>query len=252
MTKSWTIYLPIAAAVVLMVSVGYVQGVWSERWGTFPELKIFSDHLRAIPAEIGEWKGTDAAATDEKLLAAAGAEGELVRTYQNSNGDQVRVSLICGRLQDITYHTPERCYPAAGFEMQGPPQHEVIELPTGQEAHFLATNFTKSERTGSHAERGYWSITGDGNWQAPENTKYAFASQQRALYKLYVFANLPVDPKKRASDRDFCKEFIQVFIPTLNDALRPAFEEVGRIDKDTGKATAAPKTDAKTDEKPAA
>ena len=128
--------------------------------------------FEAVPAEIGEWKGTDARATDEKLLEAAGAEGELVRTYENANGEQVRVSIICGRLQDVTYHTPDRCYPAAGFEMLGPPQREVVELPTGDKAQFFATNFTKSEPTGTHSERRILKFAGNGNWQAPDDAKY--------------------------------------------------------------------------------
>ena len=75
-------YLPIGLAIALMISAGYVQGVWSERWGTFPELKTFSDQLSSIPKQIGEWQGTDADATDEKILKIAGAEGEMVRTYK--------------------------------------------------------------------------------------------------------------------------------------------------------------------------
>ncbi len=230
MTKSWTLYLPIAAAVVLMLGAGYVQGVWSERWGTFPELQVFAEQLEAIPSQIGEWKGIDAEGSDEKILEIAGAAGELVRTYRNGNGEEVRVSIICGRLQDITYHTPDRCYPAAGFDMHGQPQHAVITLPNGEEASFFTVNFTKSEATGTHSEQGYWSWTGDGDWIAPDNTKFAFAAQQQALYKLYVFANAP-EKARQPGERDFCRDFMKVFIPVLNDALRPAFERVGRTDE---------------------
>src|SRR3990172_2375434 len=99
MTKNWTVYLPIGAAVVLMLGTGYVQGVWSERWGTFPELKIFADQLSAVPKQIGEWQGTDAEGSTEQIRKIAGAEGELVRAYRNANGDEVRISIICGRLR---------------------------------------------------------------------------------------------------------------------------------------------------------
>ncbi len=231
MTKNMTLYVAVGAAVVLMLGSGYVQGLWSERWGTFPELAIFSEQLAAVPKEIGEWKGTDAEATDEKILKIAGATGELVRTYTNGNGDQVLISIICGRLRDITYHTPDRCYPAAGFDMQNEPMREVVTLPDGSEAVFFAANFTKSEPTGTHTERGFWSWTGDGQWTAPDNTKFAFASQQRALYKLYVFAVLPRE-EKPAGAREYYKDFMQVFLPALNNALQPAFERVGRIESD--------------------
>ena len=105
--------------------------------------------------QVGEWKGVDTEGADERTRKVAGAEGELVRMYKNAQGDEVRVSSICGRLQDITYHTPDRCYPAAGFEMQGDPQTDVIECGD-KTAEFLTTTFQKSEPTGTHTERGGW------------------------------------------------------------------------------------------------
>ena len=63
MSKNWLTYIPIAAAAVLMIGVGYVQGLWSERWGVFPELKIFADQLAAVPLQIGEWQGCKCSAS---------------------------------------------------------------------------------------------------------------------------------------------------------------------------------------------
>jgi EpsI family protein len=221
-------YLPIGMAVVVMIAAAYVQGQWSERWGTFPELELLSAQLSEIPMQFGEWQGKDEAATDEKVLKIAGAEGEMVRTYKNGNGESVRVSMICGRLQDITYHTPDRCYPAAGFEMQSEPQAEVLEVGD-KTAEFLTTSFLKSEPTGSHVERGYWSWSGDGSWKTPKNPKLEFASHQSALYKLYVFASVAPGAKQRPNDPDFCKDFIRDFVPVAERALRPALEKAGRV-----------------------
>ncbi len=228
MTKNWLTYVPIGVAAILMLGVGYVQGLWSERWGTFPELAIFADQLDAVPMQIGEWQGKQEEGTNEKILQVAGAAGEMVRSYTNANGETVRVSLICGREQDLTYHTPDRCYPAAGFDMQGIPQREVIELPGGKQAQFFAVNFRKSEPTGTHAERGFWSWTGDGEWLAPDNTKLTFASQRAALYKLYVFAG--ISPDKKQSDRDFSPRVLGSVHPHAQRRAAPAYERAGRVE----------------------
>jgi hypothetical protein len=225
-------YLPIAAAVVIMVVAGGVQGVWSERWGTFPELKIFSDQLEKIPMQIGEWQGTDREKSDEKILKIDGAEGELVRTYRNAHNEEVRISIVCARLQDIFYHTPDRCYPAAGFEMQGDPHPEVIETASNTTAEFFTTSFLKSEALGTQSERGFWSWSADGQWVAPKNPKLKFAGQQHALYKLYVFASIP-SGKQKSTDRDFVRDFIRVFVPALELSLRPAMIKAGRITDDS-------------------
>jgi EpsI family protein len=245
MNKNLPLYLIVGAAAVLMLSAGYVQGVWTERWGEFPELKVFSEQLTAVPKQIGEWEGTDGEEMDERTKEAAGAEGELMRTYRNANGQEVRVSLVCGRLQNMTDHTPDRCYPAAGFDMQGEPQRVVFETPSG-DAEFMAASFMKSEPSGTQAVRGYWSYSGDGQWTAPDNAKTSLASQKNACYKLYVFAPLSTARGEAPADTTYCEDFVRVFIPMLNEALRPAFEKVGRVEASAA-AAAQPAT-----EKPAA
>lgn len=218
--------LPIGVAVVLMLVTCRVQGVWSERWGTFPELEILANQLDAIPLTFGQWQGEDRGKSEEKIRQISGAVGETIRTYKNAAGEEVRVSIICGRQRDVFYHTPERCYPAAGFDMQAEPVQEVIETSDGKPAEFFTATFTKSEPTGTHSERGYWSWSGDGTWLAPKNHKWEFAGH-RALYKLYVFATIPGNAKN-AGATDFCVDFIREFIPVANAALQPGFEKAGK------------------------
>jgi EpsI family protein len=229
-------FLPIAAAVVIMAISAYAQGVWSERWMTFPELDLYAEQLNAIPETIGQWQGEDLGQSNEKVKKISGAVGELMRTYRNPAGEEVRVSIICARQRDIFYHTPERCYPAAGFDMQGEPQQEVFEIGNTT-AEFFTTSFLKSEPTGTHAERGYWSWTGDGKWIAPRNPKLEFAGH-RALYKLYVFATIPAGNKGKQTN-DFCADFIREFVPAAEQALKPAMEKAGRIHKDDAPAEPA-------------
>jgi Protein of unknown function (DUF3485) len=219
-------YLPIAAALAIMAVTCGFQGKWSERWGTFPELELYAAQLDQIPEQIGEWQGQDQGKSDAKIRKIAGAVGELMRTYRNAHGDEVRVSIICARQRDIFYHTPERCYPAAGFDMQGDPQQVAYELPNNTQAEFFTTSFLKSEPTGTHAEKGFWSWTGDGKWIAPRNPKLEFAGE-RALYKLYVFATIP--PGKGHQNTDFCVDFIRAFLPVATESLKPAMEKAGRV-----------------------
>jgi hypothetical protein len=228
--------LPIAAAVLLMGVSCYYQGMWSERWGEFPELKIYADQLAEVPKKIGEWQGEDEGEADERIMKISGAAGQLTRVYTNAAGEQVRVMIMCARFQDIFYHTPDRCYPAAGFEMQSEPQREVFDLPGGGEAQFFSTSFLKSEPTGTHGERGFWSWTSDGEWLAPTNAKLEFAGA-RALYKLYVFGSLSANNRENNQDHDFCADFIRAFIPALNTALRPGFEKAERARRGEDVAT---------------
>ncbi len=231
-----TVWLPIGAAVVIMLISCVVQGRWSERWETFPELELFARQLDTVPLVIGEWQGKDEEKTEERIRKLAGNEGELMRTYRNASGQEVRVSLICARLQDIFFHTPDRCYQAAGFEMQSEPQLEVFEIGD-KTAEFFTTTFLKSEPAGTHSERGYWSWSGDGTWVAPSNQRLRFAGQ-RALFKLYVFTAVPPGDKKN-EQLEYVGDFMRAFIPALEIALRPALEEAGRVKKQESAAAPA-------------
>jgi Protein of unknown function (DUF3485) len=235
--------LPIGAAVVLMGVSCYYQGKWSERWGEFPELTIFADQLKEIPMNVGEWQGKDEEKTDEQILRISGAAGELVRTYRNAAGEEVRMMLMCARFRDVFYHTPDRCYPAAGFEMQSQPQREVID-----DAQFFTTSFLKSEPTGTHVERGFWSWSADGTWLAPTNEKLSF-SGERALYKLYVFGAMSANETTQP-DHDYMVDFIRAFMPALETALRPAFVKTGRAPVEEAAQSKAPQPAEKAKEKP--
>lgn len=217
--------LPFAAAVLLMGVSCYYQGVWSERWGEFPELEIYAEQLKEIPENIGEWQMAEESKTDERILKASGAAGELSRIYRNAAGEEVRVWIMCARFRDVFYHTPDRCYPAAGFEMQGEPEREVFDVLDGVQ--FFTTTFLKSEPTGTHAERGYWSWSSDGTWLAPTNAKLTFAGE-RALYKLYVFGTIPMKSRGR-SEEEYLADFIRAFMPAVETALRPAIEKADRL-----------------------
>ena len=176
--------------------------------------------------------------SSDAILKIAGAEGEFVRVYSNASGQQVRVSIICARLRDVFYHTPDRCYPAAGFEMLGDPQPEVFEIGKGETAEFFTTTFLKSEPSGTHSERGFWSWSGDGKWIAPKNPKLTFAGQ-KALYKMYVFAAVPTGSKKLGID-EYCVDFIRAFVPVLDAALAPAFSYDATILTETPAPPAPP------------
>jgi len=236
--------LPIAAAVLLMGVSCYYQGVWSERWGESPELVVYASQLHEVPLTIGEWEGKDIGGSDARIKQASGSEGDFNRVYRNAAGEEVRVMLMCARFRDIFSHSPDRCYPAAGFEMLNPPEQVIID-----EAQFFTTTFRKSDpTTGTHDERGYWTWTSDGKWLAPSNERVAF-SGERALYKMYVFTTVPTGDRARA-DKDICGDFIRQLVPAATTALRPGFERVARIHRGE-EELAAPAPEAK-ETKPAA
>ena len=177
--------LPLAIAVVVMVSSAVVQGIWAERWGEFPELKEFAARFDNVPLEVGDWTGEVFAETDPEILKAAGAERIMSISYRNARTEEVvHVNLVCARLQDIFYHTPERCYKAHGFEQVTDTQEKTVDCG-GVPAEFRTANFKRTTDRSKDNLRIFWSWSAHGVWQAPSSPKWTF-SGQRALFKVYV------------------------------------------------------------------
>ena len=237
-------YLPAVAAVILLAAVAVVQGVWTERWAEFPELEIYAKQLEKVPLQIGEWIGEDAeeSETNKRMLEIAGAVGSLSRVYRNDRNDMVQVFIVCGRLDDVFAHTPDRCYPAAGFETNGDIVKKSVEI--GKDvADFKSAMYLKSEPGGNQNLRVYWSFCADGPWIAPEQHRWEFAGA-RALYKLYVVA--PSATSEIPVDNNPAVDFIHVFIPELDKAIEPAFaaakELAGKGTNAAAKSTPTPES----------
>jgi hypothetical protein len=218
-------YLPVAIAVVAVLAATYMQGCMSERWGTFPELADFAARMKNVPMNVGEWKGEVGPAVPERERQVAGIEGDLSRIYTNANGDAVTVFLVCGRIKDVFFHTPDRCYPAAGFEMESDPKEVTLETDAGP-AEFKTTSFRHSDHTAGGVPRHiYWAWSDGSEWKAPSHLQSKWTFQgHRALYKLYVNSHPTSStsvPNKDATEK-FIKDFVPVLAKSLGDTAAPA------------------------------
>ena len=122
------LYVPIGAAVVIMFGFLRRARALVRALGHVPRIGPVRQAARSGADGRGRMARHGREKSEERIAKLAGNEGEMIRTYRNAAGQEVRVSLVCARLQDIFFHTPERCYPAAGFEIQGEPQSKSFEV----------------------------------------------------------------------------------------------------------------------------
>ncbi|HTU25175.1 MAG TPA: exosortase-associated EpsI family protein [Pirellulales bacterium] len=223
-------FLPAGIALFLIVVSALVQGSWSERWIRFPELQVYADQLKNVPVDIGDWHSVPHEEPDERVREEAGAIGTLSRDFTRDDGQAVSVFIVTGRLQDMFYHEPKRCYKAAGFEAQEGKQRHEIAIGDGETADFFSSRFTKTDAMGKQDQVVYWSWDASGKWLAPTEHKWVFRGQH-ALYKLYViFTPGPND----TADQNPAIEFIPQLIPALNKAFEKATDEAVRLTEENG------------------
>ena len=105
------------AALALIVGSGLVHGAWTNRWRTAPALADLAARLESVPTVLGDWTATSRAIPPREL-AMAGAVGQISRVYTNpTKGLTVSVLLLCGLPGNISTHTPDVCYPGAGYTL---------------------------------------------------------------------------------------------------------------------------------------
>jgi hypothetical protein len=222
-------YLAPAMFLVVLVAYGIAEGFWSNRWLASADLEQAAARLSQVPRIVGDWEGTDQE-LDARQVARGEITGYVRRRYVNQRtGWALNMLLVCGRPGPTALHTPEVCYPGAGFNPAAAPVRTPI-APKAEPAlgDFWVGQFTKSAPL-PETLRIYWSWNGAGTWQAAATPRLQFG-HHAALYKLYVVRQLA--PADEPVAEDPALDFLERFLPEVRRALfaaAPAPGEQGRV-----------------------
>lgn len=224
MKRHLSLLLPAGAALLLVLLASYVQGVWTQRWdSTAPQrLQQFAAVFDsgAIPLEIGDWQGEDLEAedpeTEELELQVAGAVRHMSRVYRHvGRGDEVHVFMICGMSRSVAKHTPDACYPGAGFRPVGDIQS--FTMAEADDSQFDTAVFAKEAPKGREVRRVFWAWNAKGHWEAPAHPRFKYRGAT-PLLKMYLTSV----PKREGLPSDsVCNDFAKVFIPEINRQFFP-------------------------------
>ena len=181
------------------------------------ELEAAVARLPAVPAEIGDWKGTDVPYEAEDF-ARAGIQGAVFRRYQNARtGAAVSVLLVCGRGGPISVHTPDICYAGAGFRPEGAPEQKAVGIGSAdQTAEFTTLQFKKPDAVVPSRLEIYWAWSRGGPFESPSEARFAYG-RAKALYKIYVVREFA--PNSRTAKDNPCEDFVRRALPEIQAVL---------------------------------
>lgn len=213
-------WIPILLGVVAVVAVTAVQGVFTDRWsGTDVSAELTRDGAlleSSFPTEFGSWKMVSKGEADPAQLKAAGAVGHVTREYQNvDTGMRVGVFVVCATPHDASGHTPDRCYPSAGFEIAEQEHREMIPLERGGKAEAFSGAFRKP----GESLRILWTYAVTGKWIAPQIARIELANNP-SVFKIYTIVdetNLPRGEGNRVG-LQFLSELIPEFDRVIFEA----------------------------------
>lgn len=224
------------AAILLVVGVTVVQGTWTERWGRQRDVEGLDRAARllerAFPKSFGDWNYERELDSDPKELERAGAVGHVSRLYRSGKSKTpVSAFVVCATPHDASGHTPDRCYPGAGFEIAETEHRETIRLPDGRVAEAFTGTFRKQGQT----LRVFWtygvsspdpdaaqdpaptdSTPPQLRWIAPGIARITL-NDEPAVYKLYAIID---QTKLTASQSTFeCTDFLAQLLPALDERI---------------------------------
>jgi len=235
--QSRTGMLTIAAALVLVVGVTFLQGSWTERWAKRRDDELVTAAVRlerAFPTAFGDWKLDRELETSKAELERAGAVGSVSRVFRNAKTKTaISTFIVCATPHDASGHTPDRCYPGAGFEIAEQEHRETIDLTDGRVAEAYTGTFAKQGQTlrvfwtygvpadGAGADGDAPPAGGDAgaaqlSWVAPQIARITLHDYP-AVYKLYAIIDQTKLLGSRATKE--CSEFIAQLLPAFEAAI---------------------------------
>ncbi len=235
----------VVVAACLVVGVTVVQGNMTERWApaSRDEVVRVSRLLEEVfPKRFGDWEVEQEIEGDPRELERAGAVGHVSVLFRNTRS-KARVSafVVSALPHDASGHTPDRCYPGAGFTV-GESEHRLtIPMADGRKAEVFTGTFVKA----GQSLRIFWTYGVPSSqkdvrldWIAPQIARISL-NPFPAVYKLYAI----VDETRIGSSQSMveCEQFIAELLPALDVALRagesslpavesPAVSEAAAID----------------------
>ncbi|MEI7781697.1 MAG: exosortase-associated EpsI family protein, partial [Planctomycetota bacterium] len=150
--KAFTSLVPVLIGVALVAGATLLQGMWTDRWSgrnVAADLQQAAEVLETkFPQQFGGWEFVQELASDPKQLERAGAVGHISRLFTNKEtGAKVSAFIVCATPHDASGHTPDRCYPGAGFEIAEAEHRQSIPLADGSTAETFTGTFRKTGHT---------------------------------------------------------------------------------------------------------
>lgn len=174
--------------------------------------------LAALPMTLGPWQGRPEA-LDPRIARATGADQVVTRRYADARtGAAVDLILLYGPAVDMYIHSPEHCYPTAGFSLVAGPEAKVVRAD-GVEAPFRALVYGRGEGARADLQEVYFSWRYGGRWTPDLGVQKHF-ERVPSMYKVQLARR--VTGSERRDVGNPCEAFLQELLPELGRRLASA------------------------------
>ncbi|GAC1465104.1 MAG: hypothetical protein NVSMB9_04380 [Isosphaeraceae bacterium] len=174
--------------------------------------------LAQIPMTLGPWIG-ETTKIDAQIARGTGADQIVTRRYVNQNtGVAIEIILLYGPAVDVYLHSPEVCYPAAGYTQVGGSDERLISTLNGK-APFRSLVYARGEETQAESQEVYYCWWYNGRW-TPDVGKQKHFERIPSMYKVHL--------ARRVSERELrdvgnpCEALLQELLPEMERRMLAA------------------------------
>ena len=167
--------------------------------------------LETVPWVLGPWRG-EVFKIDEQIARGTGADQIVTRRYVNeATGAAVELILLYGPAAETYLHSPEVCYPSAGYHLAaGPDLKQIDAVP------FRALAYRKGEGVGSELQEVYYSWRYGGRWSPEVGIQKRF-ERIPSMYKVHVARR--AGNQERRDVGNPCEIFLAALMPEIRVLL---------------------------------
>lgn len=160
--------------------------------------------------DLGRWKGSSTK-LDEQIARTTGADQIVTRRYVNQDtGASVDMIVLYGPAALVYLHSPEICYPAAGFNSVGGEDREVIY--DDHRAPFRALVYSKGEGSQADLQEVYFAWWYNGHW-TPNIGKQKQFERIPGMFKVHLARRTAAGEKRDVGNP--CESLLQALLPEM-------------------------------------
>jgi Protein of unknown function (DUF3485) len=150
--------------------------------------------LSDLPRMIGNWesKAGDDGKLDDKVARIAGSKDNMVRTYlDKKNDDKISALAIFGRSDTVFSHSPDVCYPSAGYQLVRGPVDREMTVPgvKGTVRYRWAIYMKRIAGVGLYQET-YHTFYFDGEWLADAADRWKSFRYHPSMFRVLLERNI--------------------------------------------------------------
>jgi hypothetical protein len=204
----------LAVTSVLLLISGGIRFARDQQFSSLArESKTCPFPLNELPKVLGSWReleGTDSQ-LDPLTARVAGASDHIIRVYSDlRTGETVSILVLYGLADSVFAHTPDACYPAAGFRaMMEPVDRELSRAGTASPVRCRVSHFTKTVAGAAQYDEVFCTFLHNGSWLPEVASRWKMFRYHPGMFKIQIQRHTMGITTENSPTESLLKEVVQ-------------------------------------------